>query len=117
MKKNDQYKMLFDEYTISLEKVLELLPKEYNLIQNEKSLWSTAELDCVKKEIKILYEYAQQGIVHFRFESTRLESTHLMTDTFLDLFNTNLGKKISIVQSLYNQLYKKEKGIFSFLIL
>lgn len=82
--------------------------KECSVItQGGDSKWSHDHLqNIVLPELNILLSHAINGIVFFRYGKKQriLESTYLLIDSFQDRRTTDLGKKLSELQKIYNSL-------------
>ena len=87
-----------------LQKVLSSIEKE---LKNDKSIWNKDQIvSIVRPEMEELLSYFEIGIVFFKYgkKQRMLSSTYIITDSISDLRNTDLGKDILKLQSIYNKL-------------
>ena len=87
-----------------LKKVLSFVEEE---MESENSIWNKEQLIfVVKPEMEELYTHFKNGRVFFKHgkKQRMLESTHIMTDSTRNLYNTSLGKEIIKLQEKYNRL-------------
>ena len=101
MKKNNLFIcMLID--------ILDCAEKENKaILENKVSQWDPEYIQkIVIPEISELLSFANRGIIYFKYGKKQrlLESTHLITDSLNDLYNTRLGKGIINLQNYYNSL-------------
>ena len=87
--------------------VLNLAKKEEDkILNNKESHWNLEQIqNVVIPEISELLTHAKNGKIYFKYGKKQrlLESTHLMTDSVDNLFNTPLGESILNVQNIYRR--------------
>lgn len=95
-------------YINTLNKVLQEICNELERIANgANSPWSSSVLtDVIRPEIEELLDYADKGEVFFKYGKKQrlLQATYFMIDSLQPLFQTDLGKSLSVLQELYNHL-------------
>lgn len=87
-----------------LKKVLDSIEKE---LKNNKSIWNKDMIvSIVRPEMEELLSHFEAGTVFFKYSKKQrmLSSTYIITDSMKNLRNTNLGKDILKLQSIYNKL-------------
>ncbi len=95
-------------YINTLNNVLQEIHNELERIATgADSPWSSGVLiNVIRPEIEELLDYADKGQVFFKYGKKQrlLQSTYFMTDSLQPLFQTDLGKSLSVLQELYNHL-------------
>ena len=95
-------------FIILLSEIIECAEIESEKINTgQPSQWERNQLEgIVRPEISELLSFALKGIVFFKYgkKQRMLESTYLITDSFLALDKTPLGRKLLELQKHYNSL-------------
>lgn len=88
-----------------LNSILDEAVNEEAKAQNGGSRWSEREIkNIVIPEMNKLKLHAERGKVYYEFGKNQrmLESTYLITDSINELDSTPLGRKIMLLQDIYN---------------
>ena len=88
-----------------LNSILDEAVNEEARAQNGNSRWGERELkNIVIPEMNELKLHAERGDVYFRYgkKHRMLESTYLIIDSLKALVSTSLGRKIMLLQDMYN---------------
>jgi hypothetical protein len=88
-----------------LNSILDEAVNEEARAQNGNSRWGERELkNIVIPEMNELKLHADRGDVYYKYgkKQRMLESTYLITDSLNALDSTSLGRKIILLQDMYN---------------
>ena len=90
-----------------LNSILDEAINEETRVQNGNARWEERELkNIVIPEMNELKLHADRGYVYFKYNKKQrmLESTYLIIDSLKALDSTSLGRKIMLLQDIYNSI-------------
>lgn len=106
--KEGDYMCRTDLFIVCLKESICCADRECSLIaQGRPSVWSNNDLQhVVLPELNTLLSHALNGIIYFKYgkKQRMLESTYLLSDSFQEKSISDLGKKLSELQRIYNSL-------------